>query len=1102
MFNDLPVEILLNIASRLPRSKLRILVAVCRSWNTMLTCELYRSIVLHSDEQCQRLADTLTSIAPDKHLDHFIYDLKLAYLFDEGVDDNFSGRNYERRKRNLDFLQSWQGWRNLQRISFKYCVTSVESLPVTFLQDRLTYLQVGFGPAKRWMDVISEIRSLEKLDMLYQGLDDPYPDVTYACLEKMLNRLSNLRELSLADLCIADALPERIAPCHTLRKLNLGHIQGEMCVLYFAKKCTYLDALEIRMFDGDPESENFRTDALVQACQQIKELVITPASGYRWLVDKLELASIPLTNLLVESSGMRSPIRMREENDNLAWLLRKVDHFHRSITKLSIGHTEDADLINALNRIRACQFLANLELSSNIFTYEVDTILNELSNLCRLSLEGIRITISEAKHSTVHHQLREFQITAHRIHDDLPWYLSQHCPNLTYLGWHFVENTAHPCTIAYLGAKLEHLEINSNSRCMYEIFPMNEEERHRNRNKQYQRSTAIEETIGGTLLYGNRSGYGYQPVRRLDPARVNAYFDGGYDGEYTALVAPLATDENEEKSEDDQDSEDFPRMCQEPAKPLVVISIEMIGSISLAFAFKDPPLNVSKTKTSNEGCCHGQLDDIYGSIKLLEKRENCKIDLVLICGDFQAVRNTTDLRCMAVPQKYRQLGTFWKYYAGKVKAPYPTIFIGGNHEASNYLWELYHGGWVCENIYYLGHAGVVNYKGVRIGGLSGIFKAGDYWKGHYERPPYIYSELRTAYHVREYDVTKLLQIQKPIDIFLSHDWPLGIERFGDLPMLLRKKPFFLQEVKSNTLGSPPNEKLLTKLQPAMWFSAHLHVKYAAVVDHEKWKKQHYSEEVQRVLRQPSAPVPEAEPTINPDEIAIDMSDSETECSGKPSVSPKEEVMEKVDEHKPNDLKYKSIPPKITRFLSLDKCLPRRDFLQVIDIPTSNDDEGFYYDLEWLAITRAMQPYLSVEHNPAILPNEEDLQSSVAQELIYLETQQEMGDLDLKIPQNFVITASPHDPSQQNAGQKHSADAQPITNPQTVAFCQLLGIEDIVNKPVQKVPSQQGRRETGLNHFPVADVSPKVRSLDTVSDKSDDMSPEKRQRMADTEQQTV
>ncbi|KAG1121726.1 hypothetical protein G6F42_012152 [Rhizopus arrhizus] len=120
-------------------------------------------------------------------------------------------------------------------------------------------------------------------------------------------------------------------------------------------------------------------------------------------------------------------------------------------------------------------------------------------------------------------------------------------------------------------------------------------------------------------------------------------------------------------------------------------------------------------KIAIEGCCHGQLDDIYGSIRLVEQRENCKIDLVLICGDFQSLRNEADTECMAVPDKYKELGTFWKYYSGRVQAPYPTIFIGGNHEASNYLWELYHGGWVCDNIYYLGHAGVINFGGLRIG---------------------------------------------------------------------------------------------------------------------------------------------------------------------------------------------------------------------------------------------------------------------------------------------------------------------------------------------------------------------------------------------------
>lgn len=48
--------------------------------------------------------------------------------------------------------------------------------------------------------------------------------------------------------------------------------------------------------------------------------------------------------------------------------------------------------------------------------------------------------------------------------------------------------------------------------------------------------------------------------------------------------------------------------------------------------------------------------------------------------------------------------------------------VGGNHEAANYLWELYYGGWAAPNIYFLGYAGVVSFGGVRIGGLSGIYK--------------------------------------------------------------------------------------------------------------------------------------------------------------------------------------------------------------------------------------------------------------------------------------------------------------------------------------------------------------------------------------------
>lgn len=66
--------------------------------------------------------------------------------------------------------------------------------------------------------------------------------------------------------------------------------------------------------------------------------------------------------------------------------------------------------------------------------------------------------------------------------------------------------------------------------------------------------------------------------------------------------------------------------------------------------------------------------------------------------------------------------------------------------------------------------------------------------GHYERVPYNERDIRSIYHVREYDVQKLMQVEGPIDIFLSHDWPIGITDHGDLRKLLREKPFFEQEV--------------------------------------------------------------------------------------------------------------------------------------------------------------------------------------------------------------------------------------------------------------------------------------------------------------------
>ncbi|KAL1176966.1 hypothetical protein V6Z11_A03G000300 [Gossypium hirsutum] len=141
-------------------------------------------------------------------------------------------------------------------------------------------------------------------------------------------------------------------------------------------------------------------------------------------------------------------------------------------------------------------------------------------------------------------------------------------------------------------------------------------------------------------------------------------------------------------------------------------------------------------KIAVEGCMHGDLDKDYDTIKYIENTRNIKIDLLRCYGDFQAVRNEKDMDSLNVAPKYREMKSFWKYYSGQEVALVPTIFIGGNHEASNYLWELYYGGLAAPNIYFLGYAVVVKFGNIRIGGLSGIYNARNYCLGHHERPPY------------------------------------------------------------------------------------------------------------------------------------------------------------------------------------------------------------------------------------------------------------------------------------------------------------------------------------------------------------------------------
>ena len=432
---------------------------------------------------------------------------------------------------------------------------------------------------------------------------------------------------------------------------------------------------------------------------------------------------------------------------------------------------------------------------------------------------------------------------------------------------------------------------------------------------------------------------------------------------------------------------------------------------------------------------------------------------------------------MSVPAKYRELGDFHEYYAGTRTAPYLTIFVAGNHEASSYLWELYYGGWVAPNIYYMGAANVLRLGPIRIAGMSGIWKGHDYRKPHHERLPFNNDDVKSFYHVRELDVRKLLQLRTQVEVGISHDWPRAIERHGDEKRLWQMKPDFKRESLDGSLGNPAAEYVMDRLRPPYWFSAHMHCKFSAVKTYNNPAKDAATKEAPATSEPPAAA-----PAENPDEIDLDMDDDD-EAGPTPATNENNKPVQKPNSKDsgetsdvPDDLRAllplsfaapkpqlrttpgQPVPPGITnttvRFLALDKCLPGRKFLQLCEVPATDTSLSstyppspsltrykLRYDPEWLAITRVFAQYLTVGDRSAQTPP--DLGEDYYLPLIQAEEAWVEKNIVAKgrlgVPDNFAVTAPPHVP-----GQPESTDRQPdeYTNPQTAAFCALVGVDSL------------------------------------------------------------
>lgn len=421
------------------------------------------------------------------------------------------------------------------------------------------------------------------------------------------------------------------------------------------------------------------------------------------------------------------------------------------------------------------------------------------------------------------------------------------------------------------------------------------------------------------------------------------------------------------------------------------------------------------------GCTHGELDAVYAKVDQLNEEASAspseRIKLIICCGDFECLRNANDLKCKASPPKYRHMNAFHQYYRGEKHASVLTVFIGGNHEASNYLQELHYGGWVAPNIFYLGAAGVINVAGLRIAGVSGIYHAKHYHKGHFEKAPYSKKTIDSVFCVREFEIFQLSHLVRSeptahsrteesssdksypcLDAFLSHDWPTHIENHGDIAALLKERPGFKRSIATNRFGNPGSERLLHTLQPAMWLAGHMHVRFEATVQH----------------------------------AASGSEGSIGNAAGQ--------------EH-------------ATHFLGLSKCFPGEACLEVVDLAAQEtrsdgrrceDDDRIrvMMDVEWLAILRATHHLASRSRGDVPLPS---AKLAIAMEVEWVEkrldevynSQTLLGKVKGEWITDFVVTAPP-------LGEESATTPDfDLGNPQTDSLLAFLELPHVITRPYKQ-----------------------------------------------------
>ncbi len=220
------------------------------------------------------------------------------------------------------------------------------------------------------------------------------------------------------------------------------------------------------------------------------------------------------------------------------------------------------------------------------------------------------------------------------------------------------------------------------------------------------------------------------------------------------------------------------------------------------------------------GDVHGEMYLMLAILDKIQSKLNKSISFVLQVGDFEPHRNYADVMTMDAPSKYKKLGEFHHFYTKNYQFPYPIYFIGGNHEPYGFLDRLPPKVTeIASNCYYLGRVGCLELAGLKIVGVSGIYKA----KLFDNRPPIsqINSRSNSDYIGFTYkEINQAIDYQKT-DILLLHEWANNIVAEKDQEILSQ----YLPRRKYEEIGNEYASYLIEILQPRLVLCGHMHFPY-------------------------------------------------------------------------------------------------------------------------------------------------------------------------------------------------------------------------------------------------------------------------------------